>query len=234
MSTEKHKYFEHLSPHTTVEGVMALLTPTVLQRRETLHVNGEPISTLLVKDNTSQFGVYFDPTHQQWLKVANSLGLNRRLALSCDAMKSSLEFSCGEPDEVFITEVEIEGKGLRHALRMPHFGVSLDNLIRHRLVSKRETDAIYNTAYLYAMALVRRGFMFSDPNPGNILLHNGTGKGIVLIDFTNTHINCIPVQSCYDYVTRGFVDQSHKHGLTFDEEIAALSRQTVLLSSDKI
>ena len=153
------------------------------------------------------YEIFFNPTTNSWLKIvrpeAKKSGLyerfETRLRKSAQQQRTALEVA-GLPklaSQIKDTEVEIKGQKV-YGFTSPHIGPTLEFILYkitgHRKGRKLPTDAVDFFSYVYSIASDQAeklyldfGVWTSDPNPGNILLHQAEdGIHVVLIDFSNS------------------------------------------------
>jgi hypothetical protein len=219
----------------TIDTQLSLMRQETLLRKSKVEMRGDAEQPeeidgeyIVVKENSKFFTVLLNPEKKTWLKLAMRPSLNNRLEKSGEAMKSSVELSGQSAVDIKMIDVGLNGsQDTFRALQMPHLGVSLELLLRSNVASKRQASEIYLTGYMIALALARRGFLFADPNPGNILMSDGKCKGVTLIDFTNDRIYTNSSNLITEYLTHHFTKQTNIANIPFDQNMAQLIRDSM-------
>lgn len=153
------------------------------------------------------YEVLFNPESKEWLKmvppIAHRLDIYGRMAdrlkTSAAHERTALEIA-GLPrlvDKVEDCELDVKGQET-YGFISPHIGPSLEYIIYGLTGEKKprelpeEAKGFFSQVYSIACDQAERlylhhGIWMADPNPGNILLHEGDrGVHVVLIDFSNS------------------------------------------------
>jgi hypothetical protein len=165
-------------------------------RSEDTVIRKQKISLFRMKGDigSGRFLVLYDPSRQEWYKVAGTSGLVKSIEQEKLGVTKSLELNQLQAlaKQIQMLEVLISNVTLP-ALRSPHLGPTIEFLNKENQDDKSFRlwlFSVYESAFQHALELFK-GFeiWFEDPNPGNIVLHPNSDSCsdacLVLIDFSS-------------------------------------------------
>ncbi len=163
-----------------------------------------------VTRSSEQMMTVLHDTANIWLKIVRGRKFMPLLIDSLSAVRASLELIGVSGELASLVTVEYENT-TSVALLTPHLGISIKDLLANREITHDQAANYYSRGYDLAEQLAHRGFLFIDPNPGNILVRDFNGK-VALIDLQGKGTAIGRVTSeLLTQMRRDFVKQAQKN-----------------------